>query len=453
MAQLEVRFTLKGETNETTFKLSKDDNDVFWLKGFKDKEKEICIPVSQNPDTQIFIVKKGLFEEDEDEVYTRLLELLGEWIEIQEEGLDVNDDIPEEYESYRYSPDNVYVERKDFSIQMLMELIKEGDLEINPNFQRNFVWDKTRQSKLIESILLGLPLPSVYLSQYPDGRLTIVDGLQRITTIKQFMEDKLVLCNMEYFKECNGFKYSELKGKIPLLQFRKFRQTQIMCFVIDYRSPVMLKYDLFRRLNTGGKALNDQEIRNCMSRPKVQKLLLDMIRSLEFKKATNSGVKDTRLAAQECALRYIYFYDEYSLDNPIGGYNGYMRDSLNWYIDILNGKEESKLRAYHESFTKSMEFAYRLFGEAAFRKINPKTGKKSSVNKSLMLAISVLLAHHGLEYQKGIKQNINLVEPLNQLLRKDNKLNAAITSSTTQKANIAYTIQSIKNRLFDIYLR
>lgn len=453
MSQLEVRFTLKGGTNETTFKLSKDDNNDFWLKGFKDKENEIRIPVKQNPDTQIFTVKNSIFEEDDDEIYTRLLGLLEEWIETQEEGLDVNDDIPEEHESYRYSPDDIYVERKDFSIQMLMELIKEGDLEINPNFQRNFVWDKTRQSKLIESILLGLPLPSVYLSQYSDGRLTIVDGLQRITTIKQFMEDKLALCNMEYFTECNGFKYSELKGKIPLLQFRKFRQTQIMCFVIDYRSPVMLKYDLFRRLNTGGKALNEQEIRNCMSRPKVQKLLLDMIRSLEFKKATNSGVKDTRLAAQECALRYIYFYDQYSLDNPIGEYNGFMRDSLNWYIDVLNGKEESKLRAYYESFVKSMEYAYRIFGSSAFRKINPNTGKKSSVNKSLMLAISVLLAHHSSEYENGIKQGVNLVEELNQLLRKDSQLNAAITSSTARKANIAYTIQSIKNELFDKYLR
>jgi hypothetical protein len=129
MAQLEVRFTLKGETNETTFKLSKDDNDVFWLKGFKDKEKEICIPMSQNPDTQIFIVKKGLFEEDEDEVYTRLLELLGEWIEIQEEGLDVNDDIPEEYESYRYSPDNVYVERKEDENWVFLICLRDGSYQ------------------------------------------------------------------------------------------------------------------------------------------------------------------------------------------------------------------------------------------------------------------------------------------------------------------------------------
>ena len=100
-----------------------------------------------------------------------------------------------------------------------------------------------------------------------------------------------------------------------------------------------------------------------------------------------------------------------------------------------------------------MESAYRIFGSSAFRKISPNTGKKSSVNKSLMLAISVLLAHHSSEYENGIKQGVNLVEELNQLLRKDSQLNAAITSSTARKANIAYTIQNIKNELFDKYLR
>ena len=106
------------------------------------------------------------------------------------------------------------------------------------------------------------------------------------------MEDKLPLCNMEYFKDCNGKKYSELKGVLPVLQYRKFRQTQIMCFVIDYRSPNALKFDLFRRLNTGGKTLNDQEIRNCLSRPHLQNLLVEMVATEEFKKATNKSLKD-----------------------------------------------------------------------------------------------------------------------------------------------------------------
>ena len=336
MAQLEIRFTIKDEKSETTFKLIKDD-EGYKLKGFSDISGVREFPVEQDSNTKRLSLKdNSVFEENDSIKEERLIGLSEELIEAISEGLELDDDIQEHGEKPGYGPDDIYVENKPFSISTIMELIKDGDLEISPNFQRHFVWDKTRQSKLIESILLGLPLPSIYLSQYSDGRLTIVDGLQRITTIKRFMDDELVLCNMEYFKDCNGKTYSELKSVLPLLQYRRFRQTQIMCFVIDYRSPNALKFDLFRRLNTGGKSLNEQEIRNCLSRLPLQKLLMEMVTSEEFKKATNNSVKDTRMAAQESALRFIYFYDQYSENNPIGNYSGELCKSLDEYVETLN---------------------------------------------------------------------------------------------------------------------
>lgn len=163
-----------------------------------------------------------------------------------------------------------------------MSLITEGDLELNPDFQRNFIWDRTRQSLLIESILLGLPIPSIYLSQYDDGRLTVVDGLQRLTTLRRFLNDELKLTHLEYLKVCNGKTFSQIKTILPRLQIRQFSQTQIGCYVIDYRSPERLKFDLFRRINTGSKPLNRPEIRNCLSRPYVQDALKEMWNSPEF---------------------------------------------------------------------------------------------------------------------------------------------------------------------------
>lgn len=118
-----------------------------------------------------------------------------------------------------------------------------------------------------------------------------------MTTIKHFLEDKLVLSNLEYLEKCNNKKYSELESVLSPLRLRRFGQTQIMCFVIDYRSPSKLKYDLFKRLNTGGKPLNNQEIRNCLSRPHLQNVLHEMVKSDAFKNATNGSVKDTRMEA------------------------------------------------------------------------------------------------------------------------------------------------------------
>lgn len=452
MAKIEIQLTLKGESQETTFLLCQN-NDGFCLKGFSAISGEKEIPLKQNEISKVFELKqKGAFCEDKDIIYSRLLDLTACWNETQDDGLELDDDLPENGESIRYSPDDIYVERRDFTISSIMEYIDEGDLEISPMFQRNFIWDKKRQSKLIESILLGLPLPSVYMSQYKDGRLTIIDGLQRISTIRRFMNDELELSNMEYFPECNGKKYSELKSVIPLLLFRKIRQTQLMCFVIDYRSPAMLKYDLFRRLNTGGKALNDQEVRNCLSRPRLQKLLRDMVVSAEFVKATNSSVKDTRMVAQECALRFIYFYDQYSDSNMIGKYDGYMRNCLNDYVEKLNSLSQNELEGYLEVFKKSMQMAQELFGEYTFRKVDLVNRKKTAVNKSLMLVISVLLAHHYNDYSANVKKNVNLVDEMAKLLENDSLLTKAITSSTADKSNITYTMRCIKEKLFDKYL-
>lgn len=452
MAKIEIQLTLKQEKQETTFLLCKNDAG-FYLKGYSSVSGEKEIALKRNENTKVFELKQnGIFSEDKDTIYSRLLDLTFDWNEIQDDGLELDDELPEGQKAIRYSPDDIYVERRDFTISSIMEYIDDGDLEISPMFQRHFIWDKKRQSNLIESILLGLPLPSIYMSQYKDGRLTIIDGLQRISTIKRFMKDELELSNMEYFPECNGKKYSELKDVIPLLLFRKIRQTQLMCFLIDYRSPAMLKYDLFRRLNTGGKSLNDQEVRNCLSRPRLQKLLWDMIVSPEFVKATNGSVKDTRMVAQECALRFIYFYDQYSENNFIGKYDGNMRDSLNGYIEVLNSLSQDELNMYIEPFKKSMQMAYDLFGEYAFRKIDLVNNKKLSVNKSLMLVISVLLAHHYDKYLMKVRQKVNLVNNIAKLLETDIQLVKAITSSTADKANILYTMSCLKNNLFDKYL-
>lgn len=454
MAHLTVSFTIKGEKKETIFTLVKEDI-IFALKGYSEEGELKTFPLEQDNETKIFTLKNDdVFEEDENITENRLTELSEEYIGVQAEGVELENDIPEpKTDKPSYRPEEIYVENKPFSISMIMDLIEDGDLEVAPYFQRNFVWDRTRQSKLIESILLGLPLPSIYLSQYSDGKLTIVDGLQRIRTIQRFMNDDLELCNMEYFEECNGKKYSQLKDILPLLQFRRFRQTQIMCFVLDYRSPDALKFDLFRRLNTGGKTLNDQEIRNCLSRPHLQGLLKKMILTDEFILATNGSVNDARMAAQEMALRFIYFYEQYREDNPIGEYNGEMRGSLDEYVEKLNRLSKDELSNYIAPFRNSMQMAFDLFGKHAFRKVSlKKNNQKTPINKPLMLAISVLLAKYYDIYKDKVSEKINLEKELAQLLEDDSNLLKVITTSTTHKTSIKYAISTLKEKLFDKYL-
>lgn len=445
MSQLEVRFTLKGEQIEKTFFL-RNEGENFYLMGDSADSKKYT--VKKDEFTNIFtLVNPNIFEEPLDVIEERMVGLSENWIETQSQGLEVDNEETPQSRKPGYGPKDIIVNPDNYSISDLMRMVKQGDIEIAPRFQRNFIWDKTRQSRLIESIFLGLPLPAIYLSEYDDGRMTIVDGLQRISTIRDFMNDKLRLCNMEYFDNCNGKTFSELH--LPDLQLRRFYRTQITCFKIDYRSPNQLKYDLFRRLNTGGKALNDQEIRNCLSRNNVQDTLYNMISSQEFKTATCNSIKDNRMAAQESALRFICFYNLYTNDSGLAGYDGNMSRTLDSCVEELNETPIEKLNKYVDLFKNSMKQAHNLFGDYAFRKVTPNYNntRKNTINKSLMLAISILLATHREYCELTIGRN--LTGELAILLENDRQFSDAISWSTTTKKSILYVFECLKNNLFD----
>lgn len=444
---LYIRLTYKGEPEETTFQLSEEKGGGVCLIPVTGGKSSILL---KQDNGELNILDSSLFEEGEEVVNERLQGLAEAYLAAKSQGFEVTSEEVEMEEPMRggYNLDDIYVESKSFSIRQLIELIEDGDLDLAPNFQRHFIWDRTRQSLLIESILLGLPLPSIYLSQYEDGMLTVVDGLQRIHTIKNFMEDKLRLCNLEYLKECNEKRFSEIKKVLPPLRLRRFGQTQLMCFVIDYRSPSRLKYDLFRRLNTGGKPLNAQEIRNCLSKPIVQNALLEMSGSEEFKQATNGTVKDTRLQAQEIALRFLYFRRQYSKENPLGSYNGKMEDTLNDFVDELNKQRDFSVEV--ECYKEAMRSAHYLFGEYAFRKMASSGSRKLAINKLLILCLSVLLSFYSLEEIEIRFQRNSLVEPLRRLINENEDLYRAITYGTNSKWNIETAMKILRDELLHL---
>ena len=192
---ISIRLTFKGEPRDTRLQLFRDNKGDLYLRP-DNGHKDISLILDGS---SVISTDYTLFEESKADIDEVLSEMLEKLVEVDSSGLELTleeDDDKEEPDS-NYSPRDIYVENKPFSIRQLMLLIEDGDLELNPDFQRNFIWNRTRQSLLIESILLGLPIPSIYLSQYDDGRLTVVDGLQRLTTIQKFLDNKLKLNNLE----------------------------------------------------------------------------------------------------------------------------------------------------------------------------------------------------------------------------------------------------------------
>lgn len=443
---MEARFTLKNSEAEIPFTIIEEEaGKIFLFSLFDGVEYKYAL---RNEEGLLKLAEENPFEEEIAIIEERLTGLSSDLLETKSQGFE-NSEAFTETVLPGYGPDDIYVENKPFSLKQVVDLIDGGDIELTPDFQRNFIWDRTRQSRLIESILLGLPLPSIYLSQYEDGRLTVVDGLQRLSTIRAFFKDELKLSNLEYLGECNGHNFSSLEKVLSPLRVRRFGQTQVMCFVIDYRSPTQLKFDLFRRLNTGGKPLNNQEIRNCLSRPDVQKVLKDMVDLNSFKDATGKSVKDARMDAREAALRFICFYEKYNPAYPLADYNGDMETTLDQFIDVLNKRNAGELEGYVSLYDNALKVAYHLFGNYCFRKVTPETlgGRKTPVNKLLMLTFSILLSKHDYDIISSKFDNGALLEPLANFIANEPDLFAAVTYGTNVKSKMELSFRAFNKFL------
>lgn len=333
-----------------------------------------------------------------------------------------------------YDPKLIRVETKPFSIHQVYEMIQNEDLDLSPDFQREFVWlDITRKSRLIESLLLRIPLPVFYLSQDEEGKFKVVDGVQRLTVIRDFLNNKFRLKNLEYLKDCEGKWYQnqhkDADESLDRIYVRRIDQTQLFFNVIDPQTPEKVKYDIFRRINTGGKTLNAQEIRNCLEKPSTRKFVKQLAQSEEFLTATRHSISSTRMADNEIVLRFIAFYLS---DHNLYGqqkYKGEMDAYLNITVELLNRLNESQLSVIGEAFTTAMVNAYLLFGEQAFRKAR-------FINKALFLSWSRILSDISTDELKRYKIGTTLYENLKNAIETDSQYRNALSMATNDVRNV-----------------
>lgn len=343
------------------------------------------------------VLEQREIDEDESFLSEKLSDLAVHIIEALQQGVDLAAvDIPDTAKREKpYDPDMIRVEPSNLSLRQVFDMINDGEINLSPEFQRNVVWDKGRKSRLIESILLRIPLPVFYFSSDRDGILSVVDGLQRLTAIMEFMQNKLPLQGLEYLDNCEGQTYNG-KNKIDDRLFRRFNLTQISANVIDSSSPTKVKYDIFRRLNTGGRPLNAQELRNCLATPRLRDALRGMAKSEEFLKTTTNSISDVRMDAQEYALRFIWFRMLHIMPNmSIEDYSGNMDYELDNSVETLNCMDDFDFEEYAKAYDRAMINARYLFGSHAFRKVYVDTtlnSYRSTINKTLFLSWSVLLA-------------------------------------------------------------
>lgn len=349
---------------------------------------------------------------------------------------DINDTKP-------YNPESIRIDTKNFSLRQIAELVADGDLNLKPEFQRNQVWNKKRKSRLIESILLRIPLPVFYFSEDEEGRYTVVDGLQRLSAICDFMNNKLKLDDLEYLENsCKGKTYNlePKEKKIDEKFYRRFNAYQIAVNIISSDSPARVKYDIFKRLNTGGMPLNMQEIRNSFANQALRDLLKEMISLKSFKKATGD-LTDARMQAREFALRYILFAEMMNKTGNVDSYSGIMDDELDNCVDTISSMKTFDKSFYLRSFDKAMENAYHLFGRHSFRKVKEGTCNSTNrliINKLLFESWSVILSQYDSDVVTNKFEANSFIKILGHELDTDSEYYKYVSYGTNGRANVIY---------------
>ena len=184
---------------------------------------------------------------------------------------------------------SIKIEQAQYSIFELKRRYDKGKICLDPDFQRNAVWNQRQKSELIESVIMGIPLPLIYLAENEDGKLVVVDGRQRLSTFFEFLDDKFKLKNLKILSQINGMSMKEMDADPVYSRYATtIEDTQLVVQIIKYPTKDRVRFDIFDRVNRGGTPLNKQEMRNALYQGAATKLLKDLSEMDSFQKATGS---------------------------------------------------------------------------------------------------------------------------------------------------------------------
>lgn len=286
-----------------------------------------------------------------------------------------------------FSPNDIEISNPPMNLGDLIDMISYGWIDFKTEYQREEdLWSPVKQSRLIESALLGLRLPAFYFEEVSKKNWKIIDGLQRCCAIRNYcVEESFALCDLE-FLNLNGLKYSELSFELK----RDIRMLPITVNVLSKGTPDKVKYILFKRLNTGGIELEPQEIRNAVFQGKAIELVKELSHNELFKKVTGYKIPTKRMQDQDFVTRFMAFY--------LLGYENYKPDLDNFMNTCLEKIKagditDETIVEMKKDFSKSMKLAEEIFGDDAFRKRESENDKKRPINKAYFEVIAVSFAN------------------------------------------------------------
>ena len=283
---------------------------------------------------------------------------------MEDQNIEFEQDLEEEIEEFDDKP-QIFTDKSDSEVESLVNRINRGSIVLQPDFQRYYVWDEVKASRLIESALLAIPLPTIYLSEEKDGKIYVIDGQQRLTSFVSFISGKFPngqQFKLKKLKVLKDFK-DKLFSELPTDVQDKILQFTIRTITFLRQSGSDLKFEIFERLNTGSVALNDQELRNCIYRGEYNLLLKDLTNNLDFKYLLNISAPDNRMADVELVLRFASFYHSTYLK-----YKSPMKKFLNGDMEKYQNISKQEADDLRESFKNALQIIRSLFDRNSFKR-------------------------------------------------------------------------------------
>ncbi len=304
-----------------------------------------------------------------------------------------------------YPIDELLIRNESPPIEQVLGRIQQGRYVMDPDFQRDFIWDETKQSKLVESVLMRIPLPVFYLAEDAQGRRIVVDGLQRLSTFRRFAENELRL-NLPDRCDLHRKRYEDLD---PKLQDR-FGDFSLTLYVIDAKAPDQTRLDIFERVNSG-VPLTRQQMRNCLYMGEATRFLRKQSKTKLFLDATGRSLRTATMRDREFINRFCAF--------QILRLEGYrdMDDFLASGLKKMNSEPEL-LPPLSEQLKTTLDNNLHLFGRHAFRKHEPDQDYRNVINASLWDVMSTGLSRYPSRIVE--KRSTDVREGFYQLLEDEN---------------------------------
>ncbi len=330
----------------------------------------------------------------------------------------------------------VFTEKKDFPLSTLREMVDDGDIIPNPEYQRDYVYTDKQASKLVESVLMGIPIPTIYLCVEEDNTYSVIDGQQRITSLIRYLKNEYALNGLQELNELNGKYYKDLPKDIQ----KKLKSSSLSTISL-LKQSTDLKYEIFARLNQGAVKLNPQELRNCIYRGSFNKMLDDIA-------ATNPHLHNlfhddnNRKSYQERILRFFALMNYQN-------YQSSMLKTMNSYMEKHRNDGEDEIKAAKEKFNSTIDIIKQVLGKDAFmafdRSKNTILEKFSgSVYDSIIIPFSFFDKHSLIANADKIREAIEKVKKTDETYREDTY------AATGSKVRVIRRIQTIYNLISNI---